>query len=222
MPKLVWDQTGEKLYEAGVDHCVFYPQASDGTYTGGVAWNGITSVSETPDGGDDNDFYADNIKYGSLRGTENIGGSIEAYMSPPEFDAVDGSLAVATGVYIKQQARKTFGLSYRTQIGNDVDGLDHGFKLHLIYGASVSPSDKSYETINDSPDAQSLSWDYTTTPVPVTGVTGARPTSLLIIDSTKVDETKLGTLMDELYGTDGQSGKTARLPLPNEVINMLK
>lgn len=215
MSKLVWDASGEKKFEAGVDHCVLYPQASDGTYPKGVVWNGITSVDESPEGGDENDFYADNIKYGSLRGTENFGGTINCYTYPDEWGKMDGSDELVKGVIIYQQSRKTFGLSYRTLVGNDVNGLDHGYKLHLVYGASTSPSEKSYETINDSPDAQELSYEFSTVPVPVTGF---KPTSILIIDSTQVDADKLKALEDILYGSDSED---ARLPLPDEIVSLL-
>lgn len=215
MSKLVWDASGKKKFEAGVDHCVLYPQASDGTYPKGVVWNGITSVDESPEGGDENDFYADNIKYGSLRGTENFGGTINCYTYPDEWGKMDGSDELVKGVIIYQQSRKTFGLSYRTLIGNDVAGLDHGYKLHLVYGASTSPSEKSYETINDSPDAQELSYEFSTVPVPVTGF---KPTSILIIDSTQVDADKLKALEDILYGSDSED---ARLPLPDEIVSLL-
>lgn len=199
MPKLIWDNVGEKKFEAGIDHGVLYPQESNGTYPEGVVWNGLTSVSETPEGGDPNDFYADNIKYGTLRGTENFNGSIEAYMFPDEFYEMDGSAEIATGIRVSGQSRKTFGLCYRSLIGNDVSGLDLGYKIHLVYGASVSPSDQSHETINDSPEPGTMSWEFTTVPVPVTGMT---PTAHLVIDSTKVDSTALTTLEEVLYGSD--------------------
>ena len=217
---LVWDKAGEKSYESGIDHGVLYTLSSvnnENIYTNGVVWNGLTSVSESPEGGDANDFYADNIKYGTLRGTENFGGTIEAYTYPDEFGLCDGSASLATGVIIGQQTRKTFGLSYRTLIGNDEDGLDAGYKLHLVYGATASPSEKSYETINDSPEAINFSWEFTTIPVPVTGY---KPISVLTIDSTKADATKLAALEAILYGTpaSGQDPAVpARLPYPDEV-----
>lgn len=215
MPKLVWDNVGEKKYEAGIDHGVLYPQDASGTYPEGVVWNGLTSISESPDGGDENDFYADNIKYGTLRGTENFGGSIEAYMFPDEFYEMDGSQEIATGVRVSGQNRKTFGLCYRSLIGNDVAGLDLGYKIHLVYGCSVSPSDQSHETINDSPEPGTMSWDFTTVPVPVTG---KKPTAHLVIDSTKIDSDKLTILENVLYGSENTS---ARLPLPNEVVTLI-
>lgn len=215
MSKIIWDATGAKLFEAGVDHGVLYPVSSDGTYPQGVAWNGLITVSESPEGGDENAFYADNIKYGVLRGTEDFGGSIEAYTYPDEWEACDGSATLVTGATISQQTRKAFGLCYRTLIGNDVDGLEHGYKLHLVYGATASPSEKSRETVNDSPDAQSMSWDFTTVPV---NVTGFKPTSHIIIDSVRCDPDKLDDLKDVLYGT---AQADARLPLPDEVKTIL-
>lgn len=210
--KLSWDNTGEKLFEAGVDHAVLYPLNTEAVYSPGEAWNGITQISETPDGAEPQDQYADNIKYLSLMSAEELGGTIEAYTYPDGWNQCDGNAELATGVIIGQQTRKTFGLSYRTKIGNDVDGQDHGYKLHLLYGAKASPSERTYETINDSPDAATFSWDYTTTPV---NVTGHQPTSLITIDSTKVDADKLASLEEILYGTDSEE---ARLPLPDEVI----
>lgn len=222
MAKLTWDATGEKLFEAGVDHGVLYPVGENGTYPQGVVWNGLITISESPEGGDENAFYADNIKYGVLRGTEDFGGSIEAYTYPDEWEACDGSATLATGAVVSQQTRKAFGLCYRTLIGNDVDGLEHGYKLHLVYGATASPSEKSRETINDSPDASSMSWDFTTVPVNVG--TGFKPTSHIIVDSTKATETGLTALENALYGSDGSGsteGTEARLPLPAEVVTLL-
>jgi hypothetical protein len=216
MSKLTWDQTGERLYETGVDHAVLYPLDSKGTYSKGVAWNGITAITESPSGADANALYADNIKYLNLIAAEDFGGTIEAYMYPDEWAACDGSEEVAPGVTIGQQNRKTFGLSHRTKIGNDVDGQDHGYKLHLIYGALASPSERGYSTVNDSPEAMTLSWTFTTTPVEVPGF---KSTAILTIDSTKTDATKLAALEEILYGTDDAE---ARLPLPSEVIELLK
>lgn len=201
MAKLVWDNTTEKRFEAGVDHGVLYVVNASGEYKPGVVWNGLTSVSESPEGGDENAFYADNIKYGSLRGTEDFGGSIEAYTYPTEWEACDGSATIAQGASIGQQTRKTFGLSYRTLIGNDEKGLDYGYRLHLIYAATASPSERSYETINDSPDAITLSWDFTTNPIPVGE--GFKNAAQITIDSTKADPAKLATLEEKLYGTNG-------------------
>lgn len=215
MAKLVWDATGEKLFEAGVDHGVLYPVGTNGTYPQGVVWNGLITISESPEGGDENAFYADNIKYGVLRGTEDFGGSIEAYTYPDEWEACDGSATLATGAVVSQQVRKGFGLCYRTLIGSDVDGLEHGYKLHLVYGATASPSEKSRETVNDSPDAASMSWDFTTVPV---NVTGFKPTSHVIVDSTKATKAGLEALEDVLYGGEEND---ARLPLPDEVATLL-
>ena len=204
MARLLWDQVGEKTYETGTKQGVLYLQASNGTYTNGVAWNGLTSVSESPDGGDANDIYADDIKYLVLRGVENFGGTIEAYTYPPEFEECDGSATLLAGVNIGQQPRKTFGFSYVSTIGNDTELDSHGYKIHLIYGASASPSERSYETINDSPEPIQFSWEFTTVPV---AVTGHKATSLLTIDSTKftteAQKAKLKTFEDILYGTNG-------------------
>lgn len=216
-----WDKAGEHLYETGVDHGVLYPQANNGTYPEGVAWNGLTKVDEKPTGAEATKLWADNIKYLNLYSAEEFEASIEAYTYPDEFAILDGSVEIATGVMIGQQNRKSFGLCYRTVIGNDIEGNDHGFKLHLIYGAQVSPSEKSYETINDSPSAITFSWEMKTTPV---NVTGYKPTACLTIDSTKADETKLGNLLQILYGTPasgGESAVAARLPLPDEVKTIL-
>lgn len=215
MPKLVWDAVGEKMFEAGVDHCVLYPVNEQGEYKPGEAWNGITSISESPEGGEANDQYADNIKYLSLMSAEDLNGTIEAYMAPDGWAKCDGTVQPVAGVTIGQQARKAFGLSYRTKIGNDVDDTNHGYKLHLLYGAKASPSERSYETINDSPEPIQFSWEFNTTPV---NVTGYQPTSLLTIDSTKCDAEKLAALEDILYGTESDD---ARLPLPDEVFALL-
>lgn len=213
-----WDATGARLYETGVDRGVLYVQGTNG-YGEGVAWNGLTSVSESPDGAEPTDLWADNIKYASMRSAETFGGTIEAYTYPEEFNECDGNLAVATGVYAGQQGRKSFGLCYRTKLGNDVAGSDYGYKLHLVYGCTASPSEKSYETINDSPDAITFSWEFETTPV---NMTGGKPTSVIVIDSTKVDATKLATLEGILYGSSAAGSSTAaRLPLPDEVKSTL-
>ena len=222
MPKLKWDQPGERLYETGVKNCVLYPIQDGNTYSLGVAWNGITAITESPSGAEPNDLYADNMKYLSLRSAEDFGATIEAYTYPDEWMQCDGSAELTTGVVVGQQSRKMFGLCYRTELGNDTDGSDHGYKLHLIYGATASPSERSYQTINDSPEAITFSWEVTTAPIEVG--TGFKPTSCIIIDSTKVDSTKLDTLKDILYGTDasgGTEGTTARLPLPAEVLSTL-
>lgn len=217
MAKITWDDTGKRIYETGVDHGVLYPYGtSEAPYGTGVAWNGLTNVSESPSGAEPSPIYADNIKYVNLMSNEEFGATIEAYTYPDEFAECDGSKELAPGVYAGQQARKTFGLSYRTKIGNDVDGEDHGYKLHLIYGALAAPSERSYATINDSPEAITFSWEISTTPVEVTG---GKPTACITIDSTKVDKTKLDALEKILYG-DGATGP--KLPLPDEVAEMLK
>lgn len=215
MSKLVWDKTGERLYETGVKQGVLYPQATDGKYPKGVAWNGLTTVTESPSGAEATPLYADDIKYLNLISTEELGGTIEAYTYPDEFAECDGSAAIATGVYIGQQPRKTFGLSYRTTLGNDVDSNAHGYKLHLVYGALAAPSEKAYATINDSPEAITFSWEFSTTPV---NVDGFKPTANIVIDSTKVKAENLANLEKILYGdTDAE----ARLPLPDEVAQIM-
>lgn len=217
MAKLVWDKTGERLYETGVKYGVLYVQDTAGTYPKGVAWNGLTTVTETPSGAEATALYADDIKYLNLVSAEELGGTIEAYMYPDEFAECDGSAALTAGVYIGQQDRKTFGLCYRTTLGNDTDSNNHGYKLHLIYGALAAPSEKAYATINDSPEAITFSWEFKTTPV---NVTGHKPTASIVIDSTKVDSTKLAALEKILYGDD--TGDGPRLPLPDEVAQTLK
>lgn len=212
MAVLVWDKVGERLYETGVDRGVLYIPDANGAYTNGVAWNGLTSVSETPSGAEANAQYADNVKYLNLFSAEEFGATIEAFTYPDEFAQFDGLGEPEPGVYVGQQTRKMFGLSYRTRLGNDVDGDDYGYKLHLIYGCQASPSEKAYNTINDSPEAITFSWEITTTPV---AVTNYRPTSILTIDSTKVDATALGTLQNFLWGT---AGTDPSLPLPDAVI----
>lgn len=223
MSKLVWDQAGQKLYETGTDHGVVYPQDSSGAYPKGYAWNGLTGVSESPSGAEPTDLWADNVKYLSIRSAEEFGATIEAYTYPDEFAILDGSAELMDGVRIGQQPRKAFGFCYRTRVGNDIEFEEHGYKLHLIYGCTVSPSEKSYQTINDSPEAITFSWEMTTTPV---SVEGHKPTASLTIDSTKFTgdkATKLKALEDVLYGTDGQegTGTDARLPLPDEVLQLL-
>ena len=215
MSKLVWDQTGERIYETGVKNGVLYIQGVGGTYDKGVAWNGLTAVTESPSGAEASPLYADDIKYLNLMSNEEFGATIEAYTYPEEFAECDGSASIAKGVYIGQQARKTFGLSYRTVIGNDVDSNDYGYKLHLIYGALAAPSEKAYATINDSPEAITFSWEVTTTPV---NVKGFKPTASVTIDSTKVEAEKLAALEAILYGTEE---KEARLPLPDEIATLM-
>lgn len=215
MSKLVWDQTGERLYETGVRQGVLYPIDETGKYSLGVVWNGLTAVTESPSGAEATSLYADDIKYINLMSNEEFGATIEAYTYPDEFAACDGSATLVAGVTLGQQSRKIFGLSYRTSIGNDVDGAEHGYKLHLIYGALASPSEKAYATINDSPEAITFSWEVSTTPV---NVTGFKPTSCITIDSTKANKEKLALLEAALYGTDE---KEAYLPLPDEIASIM-
>ena len=215
MSKIVWDQTGERLYETGVKRGVLYVQDTGGTYPKGVAWNGLTAVTESPSGAEATPLYADDIKYLNLISTEELGGTIEAYTYPDEFAECDGSASIATGVYIGQQPRKTFGMCYTTTVGNDVDSNAHGYKLHLIYGALASPSEKAYSTINDSPEAITFSWEFSTTPV---NVTGFKPTANIVIDSTKATPEKLAALEKILYG---DTEVEPRLPLPNEVAQVM-
>lgn len=218
MGRLTWDEDGKRVYETGTRMGVLYVKDKSGTYPTGVPWNGLTGVTESPSGAENTALYADDIKYLNLRSAEEFGGTIEAYTYPDEFMQCDGSAELSPGVYIGQQERKSFGLCYRTVIGNDTENEGHGYKLHLVYGCDASPSERAYGTINDSPEAITFSWEFTTTPV---NVTGGKPTALLTIDSTKVDEAKLKTLEDILYGkngtSEGDTGTTARLPLPDEV-----
>lgn len=223
MSRIEWDQVGERTYETGVDHGVLYPIASDGKYPLGVAWNGLTAVTESPTGAEATAQYADNIKYLNMLSAEEFGATVEAYTYPDEFGECDGSATLVKGVTIGQQARKMFGMAYRTIFGNDIEGTEHGYKLHLVYGAQAAPSEKGYTTINDSPEAITFSWELTTTPVPVKD---HKPTASLTIDSTKVDPTKLKALEDILYGKNGTGdpevgGVAARLPLPDEVATLL-
>ena len=215
MSKIVWDKIGERLYETGVDHVVLYPVQEDSTYSLGVPWNGVTAISESPSGAEANPVYADNIKYLNLMSAEDFGCSIEALMYPEEFAACDGSVAAATGVYLGQQPRKMFGLCYRTLIGNDVVGTDYGYKLHFVYGCQASPSEKSNSTVNESPEAASMSWEVTTTPV---NVEGFKPTAHLYVDSTKVPAEKLAQLEALIYGSESEE---AKLPLPNEILSLV-
>lgn len=218
MSRLIWDNTGERFYETGVKRGVLYPMSSSDPsdpYPLGVVWNGLTSVQESPSGADANAIYADDIKYLELRGAEEFGATIEAYTYPDEFAICDGSAEVAEGVMIGQQARKRFGFSYRTILGNDTETDQYAYKLHLIYNAMASPSERQYQTVNDSPEAITFSWEVTTTPV---AVDGYKPTASLTIDSSKADPTKLAALEDILYGT---ANSDARLPLPDEVIELM-
>lgn len=212
MTRLLWDQTGDRRYETGVDQGVLYIPTG-GVYSNGWAWNGLTAVNETPSGAEQSPIYADNIKYLNLIGVEEFGGTIEAYTYPSQFEQCDGIFQAQMGVAVGQQTRKEFGLSYRTRIGNDVNA-DLGYKLHLVYGAKASPSEKAYATINESPEALTFSWEFMTTAV---AVTGQKPTSLITIDSTKVSAGNLLALENALYGT---AGSDPRLPLPDEVIAM--
>ena len=223
MSKIVWDEVGKRFYETGVKNCVLYVQDATGKYPRGVAWNGITAVTESPSGAEPTALYADDIKYLSLMSAEEFGATIEAYTYPDEFAECDGSAEIAEGVMIGQQTRKTFGLCYRTVLGNDVINNEYGYKLHFIYGAMASPSEKGYTTINDSPEAITFSWELTTTPV---SVNGFKPTASLTIDSTKADPTKLKALENILYGTDAGAEGTPeatepRLPLPDEIITLM-
>ena len=221
--RIVWDKVGERWYETGTDHGVLYPQAANGAYQAGVPWNGLTAVTESPGGAEETALYADDIKYASLRSAETFGATIEAYTYPKEFEACDGSAELAEGVTIGQQARSSFGFSYRTKIGNDTaTESDDAYKLHIVYGASAAPSEKAYTSINDSPEAITLSWEITTTPV---NVTGHKPTATVVIDSRYADATKLKALEDILYGTDaGEEGTppatAPRLPLPDEIAEL--
>lgn len=228
--KLVWDKTGERLYETGVDHGVLYPIQAGGVYSKGVAWNGLSAVSESPSGAEASPIYADNIKYLNLMSAEEFGATVEAYMYPDEFAECDGSVEVVPGMFAGQQSRKTFGLSYRTILGNDVDNNDYGYKLHLIYGALAAPSEKGYSTINDSPEPITLSWEISTIPVAINTVIDGKklkPTACLTFDSTKFDATFMAKLEEILYGTEpttegGTDGVDARLPLPDEILKLYK
>ena len=215
MSKIVWDAVGEHTFETGVRNGVLYLKDAQGAYSTGVAWNGLTSVSESPEGAEATDLYADDIKYLTLMSAENFKATIEAYTYPVEFEECDGSATIANGVVIGQQSRKPFGLCYRTAIGNDTDGNEHGYKLHIVYGCQASPSEKQYSTINDSPEAITFSWEVNTTPV---NVTGKKPTATLIIDSTKADKAKLTALEAILYGSESTE---PRLPLPDEIATLM-
>ena len=224
MARLEWDKTGEHFYETGVKQVVLYPMSGT-TYGKGVAWNGVTSIEESPSGADFNAIYADDIKYLNIQGAEEFGATIGAYTYPDEFAECDGAATPVTGVAVGQQARKPFGLCYRTTIGNDTEGIEFGYKLHLVYGARVTPSGKSYSTINDSPEPAEMSWEMNTTPVSVSGM---KPTSIITIDSTKfiqeADKAKLTALENMLYGTDGGTGTEGtdpQLPLPDVVLSTL-
>lgn len=214
--KIEWDNTGKRFYETGVRNGVLYIQNNTGGYDKGVAWNGLTSIQEKPSGAEANENYADDINYLNLYSAEKFGATIEAFTYPDEFSKCDGSAEVETGVYIGQQNRSTFALSYRTVLGNDVLGDDYGYKLHIIYGAKAAPSERQYSTINDSPSAITFSWELSTTPVVVPGY---KPTSIFILDSTKLDKTKMKKVEDKLYGTDTTDPV---LPTPAELIALIK
>ena len=222
MAKIVWDKSSERLYETGVKNGVLYVQGTGGTYPKGVAWNGLTAVTESPSGAEPTPLYADDIKYLNLLSTEEFGATIEAYTYPDEFTECDGSKSLAAGVYIGQQARKAFGMCYKTTLGNDTEGNDHGYKLHIIYGALAAPSEKAYETINDSPEAITFSWEISTTPV---NVKGSKPTATIVIDSTKANPEKLAALEVILFGADAPNGEGTgtdpRLPLPDEIATLM-
>lgn len=211
---LVWDKAGEKIYETGVKQCALYVQNTDGSYPRGVAWNGVTAITESPSGAEPTPLYADDTKYLNLISNEEFGATIEAYTYPDEFGECDGSAELAKGVAIGQQDRKPFGLVYKTIIGNDTMGNAYGYKLHIIYGATAAPSERAYNTVNDNPNVDPFSWELSTVPVPVTG---AKPTSSVTIDSTKVDKTKLEALEKILYG----GTEDARLPLPDELKTLM-
>lgn len=219
MSKIVWDQTGERLYETGVDHGVLYILQDDGTYGAGIAWNGLTAVTESPSGAEDTALYADNIKYINLKSNEEFGATVEAYTYPDEFMQCDGAAELSKGVVLGQQGRRTFALTYRTLVGNDIKGTDYGYKLHIIYGCSASPSEKNYQTVNDSPEAITFSWEINTTPIQVEGF---KPVASVTIDSTKVDAAKLAQLEEKLYGKDETSsgagdGADAALAMPEDL-----
>ena len=224
MAKVKWDQTGERIYETGVDRGVVYPQASNGSYPKGAGWNGLTAVTESPSGAEPTPLWANNHKYLTLMSAEEFGATIEAYTYPDEFAECDGSAELAKGVRIGQQKRKVFGFAYRTKIGNDVDGESYGYKLHLVYGALAAPSEKNRQTINEDPEATTMSWEISTTPVEVDGF---EPTSHVEIDSTTADPEKLAALETILYGKDptqpeGSDGVEPRLPLPDEVATLME
>ena len=216
MARLIWDEVGQRFFETGVKNGVLYVQDNDGSYKNGVVWNGLTAVTESPSGAEETPLYADDVKYLTLRSAEQFGATIEAYTYPEEFEQCDGSATIATGVTIGQQARRAFGLCYRTAVGNDIQGQEFSYKLHLLYGCTVAPSEKSYSTINDNPEAITFSWELSTVPVPVDGF---KPTASLVIDASKVAEGKMALLEDALFGDESNE---AKLLLPNEIMEMLK
>jgi len=216
MAKLVFDELGKRFYETGVSNAVLFPQADDGTYPKGIAWNGITAANESPSGAESNDQYADNIVYLSLTGAEKFEGTIEAFSSPAEFDECDGMKEISKGLTVSQQTRKPFGFAYKSILGNDTKGNDYGYKLHIWYGCKAAPSERSHSTVNDSPEPQNPSWSISSTPV---AVPGAKPSSVLTFNSTTTPADKLKKIEDILYGTDEAD---ARLPLPTELLELLK
>ena len=216
MARLIWDEVGQRFFETGVKNGVLYVQDNDGSYKNGVVWNGLTAVTESPSGAEETPLYADDVKYLTLRSAEEFGATIEAYTYPEEFEQCDGSAAIAEGITIGQQARRAFGLCYRTSVGNDIQGQNFSYKLHLIYGCTVAPSEKSYSTINDNPEAITFSWELSTVPVPVDGFS---PTASLVIDASKVDEGKMQLLENALFGDDQNE---AKLLLPNEIMELIK
>ena len=228
MAKLIWDQAGHRKYETGVDHGVLYVQNADGTYKNGVAWNGLTGVTETPSGAEETKLWADNIKYLSLRSAEEFGGTIEAYTYPDEWQECDGSASIVKGVHVGQQGRRSFGFSYRTIVGNDTELNEHGYKLHLVYGATVSPSERAYATVNDSPEAITFSWEFTTTPVEIPDTVGDfKPTAIITIDSTELEGGKRNPkwveLEETLYGKNASGDDPATeptLPSPEDVYDL--
>ncbi len=216
MAKLVFDELGKRFYETGVSNAVLFPQADDGTYPKGVAWNGITAANESPSGAESNDQYADNMVYLSLTGAEKFEGTIEAFSSPAEFDECDGMKEISKGLTVSQQTRKPFGFAYKSILGNDIKGNDYGYKLHIWYGCKAAPSERSHSTVNDSPEPQNPSWSISSTPV---AVPGAKPSSVLTFNSTTTPADKLKKIEDILYGTEAAD---ARLPLPTELLELLK
>lgn len=224
MSRINWDAVGQREYETGIDHGVLYLQDTTGAYPKAEAWNGLTAVNETPSGAEANPVYADNMKYLTLYSAEDLGVTIECITYPELFEQCDGTAEVVKGVAVHQQSRKPFGLCYRTLVGNDVNAQDHGYKLHLLYGAMASPSERAYNTVNESPETITFSYTVSTTPASIkTKIDGKelKPTALLTIDSTKAAPDKLKALEDVLYGTDGDSATEARLPLPDEVFEIL-
>ena len=216
MARLIWDEVGQRFFETGVKNGVLYVQKNDGSYENGVVWNGLTAVTESPSGAEETPLYADDVKYLTLRSAEQFGATIEAYTYPEEFEKCDGSAQLAAGITIGQQARQAFGLCYRTAVGNDIQGQEFSYKLHLLYGCTVAPSEKSYSTINDNPEAITFSWELSTVPVPVDGF---KPTASLVIDASKVDQGKMQLIENALFGDEQNE---ATLLLPNEIAELIK